>query len=87
MTGGAPGVAAIQEQSIDCANTVRRIQLFSRSIPHSQLGGLDLNETVRDVLNQTQPMWKDDTREAGIEVLVSTNLRDVAPVTGFLSGS
>ena len=31
-------------------------------------------------------MWKDDTREACIDVLVSTNLGDLAPVHGYQKG-
>ena len=51
-------LAAIQEQSEACADTVRRIQLFSRPVPKSKLSCFPVNDVIQEAVKQSEPVWK-----------------------------
>lgn len=79
-------LSAIQEQSVDCANTVKRIQLFARTVPKSHFSRFSLNDAVQDVIKSTQPVWKYRTQKEGIGIRVETELADLPPVYGYWDG-
>jgi PAS domain S-box-containing protein len=79
-------LSAIQEQSVDCANTVKRIQLFSRSVPKSHFSRFSLNDAVHDVIKATKPMWKYRAQKEGIDIRVETDLSVLRPVYGYRDG-
>lgn len=79
-------LSAIQEQSMDCANTVRRIQLFSRTIPHSQFSTLDLNDVVRNAISQNQPTWSHRPKSSGIDIRVLERYGEVPLALGYEKG-
>jgi PAS domain S-box-containing protein len=54
--GVRQALSAIQEQSMECADTVRRIQLFSRNVPRSLFASISVNDAVREVIKQTEPV-------------------------------
>ena len=70
-------LSAILEQSKECADTVRRIQLFSRPVPRRQFTALDVNEVVREVVQTAQSLRRDEARP---EIRVEAALEPVAPV-------
>jgi PAS domain S-box-containing protein len=79
-------LSAIQEQSVECANTVRRIQLFSRSVPRSLFSSFSVNDVVREVIKQTELVWKDQPQQSGIDIRVETDLADLPPIYGYDAG-
>jgi signal transduction histidine kinase len=70
-------LSAILEQSKECADTVRRIQLFSRPVPRRQFTALDVNEVVREVVQTAQSLRRDGAHP---EIRVETALGPLAPV-------
>lgn len=79
-------LSAIQEQSIECANTVRRIQLFSRSAPRSLFSCFSVNDMVREAIKQTKSIWKDQPQQSGINIQVETDFGDLPLIYGYDAG-
>lgn len=79
-------LAAIQEQSEDCAETVKRIQLFSRTVPKSQFSSFSLNDAIQDVISYTKPMWKYRAQKEGFNIRVETELADLPSVHAYRDG-
>lgn len=72
-------LSAILEQSKECADTVRRIQLFSRPVPRRNLTALDVNEVVQEVVQATQSLRSNGAQP---EIRVETALGPLALVQG-----
>jgi PAS domain S-box-containing protein len=79
-------LSAIQEQSMECADTVRRIQLFSRNVPRSLFSNFSINDAVRDVIKQTEPAWKDQPEQSGIDIRVETDLANMPLIYAYDPG-
>lgn len=71
---------AIQHQAQECAETVRRIQMFSRRSPVSKFTYFSINDVVRDVVESMESHWtgKSDTVWSGIQL--EADLQWVAPM-------
>lgn len=54
-------LGAIQSQAQECAETVRRIQMFSRRSPRSKFTYFSLNDVVRDVVESMEHHWSSDS--------------------------
>jgi PAS domain S-box-containing protein len=78
----AEGLDIIERAASDAAETVRRIQEFTKV--HSQENFVLVNphELVRDVIELTRPRWKDQAESRGIYITVTKRLGDVLPVLG-----
>jgi PAS domain S-box-containing protein len=76
------GLNMIERAASDAAETVRRIQEFTRSRPQQDFVIVDLNAVVRDVVELTRPRWKDQAESEGIRITVTECLGDVSPVLG-----
>ena len=70
----------IQHQAQECAETVRRIQMFSRRSPVSKFTYFSINDVVRDVVESMESHWtgKSDTVWSGIQL--EADLQWVAPM-------
>jgi CheY-like chemotaxis protein/two-component sensor histidine kinase len=79
-------LSAIQAQSVECANTVRRIQLFSKSVPRSLFSSFSVNDVVREAIKQTESAWKDQPQQSGIDIRVETDLADLPLIYGCDAG-
>ena len=76
---------AIQQQAQECAETVRRIQLFSRSVPKSKFAYCSVNDVVREVVTLTEPIWRSESKESWTGIQVETDLQWVPPVHAHLA--
>src|SRR5256714_8049899 len=72
----------IERAALDGAQTVRRLQGFTRIRRDQPLVPLDINQVVRDVLDITQSRWKEEPTSRGIALDVRTLLSDVPAVVG-----
>jgi signal transduction histidine kinase/CheY-like chemotaxis protein len=72
----------IERAALDGAQTVRRLQEFTRIRRDQPLVPLDINQVVRDALEITQSRWKEESTSRGIALEVRTRLADVPAVVG-----
>jgi CheY-like chemotaxis protein len=72
----------IEQSSKDGAETVRRIQEFSGMRRDKEFTPLSLNELITDVINVTQPRWKEQTQKKGIQVELVRNLGKIPKILG-----
>ncbi len=72
----------IERSALDGAQTVKRLQEFTRIRRDQPLVPLDVNQVVRDALDITQSRWKDEPTSRGIAVELRTHLADVPAVLG-----
>jgi GAF domain-containing protein len=75
-------VQIIERAALDGAQTVRRLQEFTRTRRDQPFVALDLNEVVRGALDITQSRWREETRSRGVAVDVQTSFASVPPVSG-----
>ena len=76
------GLRMIERSSKDGAETVRRIQEFTGLRRDKEFISLSLNEIITEVVNITQPRWKDQTQKKGIQVELLTQLGDIPLIMG-----
>jgi CheY-like chemotaxis protein len=76
----APALRTIERAVGDAADTVRRIQAFSRAQRGGTASELDLNETVRESIDFTRARWEHEAqvRGAGVEMVFEPG--EVPPV-------
>ncbi len=76
------GLDIIERATSDAAETVRRIQEFTKIRSHMDFVNVDLREVVKDVIELTRPRWKDQAESKGIQITIKERLREVSPVLG-----
>ena len=76
-------IEAIKQATLDCAETVRRVQEFAgvRTVREGFVK-VDVNQIVKDVVAVTKPRWKDEAQASGRRIRVVTYLGLVPPVAG-----
>jgi signal transduction histidine kinase len=83
----APAVARdiqiIRQAAWDGAQTVRRIQEFTRTRQTRPAGRVDLPELLRDVVELTRGRWKDEAQSRGLSYDVRVEAGSVPAVTGI----
>jgi signal transduction histidine kinase len=72
----ARGLETIHQAALDGAQTVRRIQEFTRTRRTRPFRRVDLLDIVREVAEMTRPRWKDEAQSRGISYEVEI---DAAP--------
>jgi len=73
----------IERSSLDGAQTVRRLQEFTRIRRDQPFVVVDLNRLVHEALEVTESRWREEPRRRGIPVEVKTSLRaPLPPVAG-----
>ncbi|RPH83127.1 MAG: response regulator, partial [Candidatus Rokuibacteriota bacterium] len=72
----------IERSALDGAQTVKRLQEFTRIRRDQALVPLDVNEVVRDALDITQSRWKEEPTSRGVTLEVRTVLGKVPAVLG-----
>jgi PAS domain S-box-containing protein len=73
----------IETAALDAAETVRRIQEFTRIRTDKAYSTVDINRVVREVREMSKPRWKDQSQEMGINIEFVPQLSDaVLPVLG-----
>ncbi len=76
------GLDIIERAASDAAETVRRIQEFTRVRSHMDFVIVNLQEVVRDVIELTRPRWKDQAESKGIHITIQKKFGEVLPVLG-----
>jgi len=73
----------IETAALDAAETVRRIQEFTRIRTDKEYSKVDINRIVREIKEMSKPRWKDQSQEMGIHIELVTRLSDdIPPVLG-----
>ena len=75
-----PALAAIQKQAQECAETVRRIQVFARRITPEKFTYFSINDVVREVAELTHLEWGSESKQSWTGIKVETFLKWVPPV-------
>ena len=75
-------IQVIERAALDGAQTVRRLQEFTRIRLDQPFVAVDLNEVVRGALEITQSRWREETRSRGVAVDVQTSFASLPPVAG-----
>ncbi len=73
----------VETAALDAAETVRRIQEFTRIRTDKEYTKIDINRIVDEVKEMSKPRWKDQGQEMGINIELITVLSDdIPPVMG-----
>ena len=75
-------IQVIERAALDGAQTVRRLQEFTRIRRDQPFVAVDLNEVIRGALEITQSRWREETRSRGVAIDVRTSLTSVPGVAG-----
>ena len=72
----------IERAALDGADTVRRVQEFSRVRSDEHFVTLDLNELLREVVERTRQSWETGPRRNGVAVAIELALEACQTVAG-----
>ena len=75
-------VQIIDRVAQDGAQTVRRLQEFTRIRRDQPVVAVDLNDVVRGALEMTESRWRDEPARQGAVIELRTSLPSVPPVAG-----
>ncbi|HEU4439054.1 MAG TPA: GAF domain-containing protein [Methylomirabilota bacterium] len=78
----APALRTIERAAVDAADTVRRIQAFSRAQHGGRATELDLNETVRESIDFTRARWEHEAQVRGAGIQMVFEPGELPPVRG-----
>jgi PAS domain S-box-containing protein len=77
------GLRVIESAALDGAETVRRIQDFSRSGSSQRFSvSVDLAEVISGALDYTRVRWKDDAEVKGLRYTIENTISGPVPVVG-----
>jgi signal transduction histidine kinase/CheY-like chemotaxis protein len=77
----------IEKAALDGAETVRRIQEFTRVRVDSRLFiEVDINELVNDVIEFTRTRWRNEALARGVQISIKKELGDIPIMMGDPSG-
>ena len=72
----------IEKIAKDSAQTVRRLQDFTRKRTHQELFNVDVNSVIKDCIEITKPKWKDEVQRRGILIEIVSSLEEIPSVLG-----
>ncbi|MDI6764413.1 MAG: PAS domain S-box protein [Thermodesulfobacteriota bacterium] len=75
----------IEKVTRDSAQTVKRLQEFTRKRARQELFKLDVNSIVKDAIEITKPKWRNDAQGKGIHIEVLSSLGEVPSAAGDAS--
>jgi PAS domain S-box-containing protein len=75
------GLEAVRTAAQDGADTVRRIQEFTRTRQSRSFGTVDILDVVREVVELTRPRWQDEAQSRGLRYDVTVQ-GEAVPVAG-----
>lgn len=79
----ARALDAVRIAALDGAQTVRRIQEFTRTRRTRPFGRVDLWELLREVVELTRPRWENEAQSRGVAYDVRVEGGPVPPVAGI----
>ena len=75
----------IEKVAWDSAQTVRRLQEFTRKRVRQELFKINVNDIIRDAIEITKPRWKDEAQAKGIHIDMVSNFDEISNVIGDAS--
>ena len=75
----------IEKVARGSAQTVRRLQDFTRRKVHQELYKLNVNSIVKDAIEIAKPSWRDEAQSKGMSIEMVSDFEDIAPVAGSAS--
>ena len=75
----------IEKVAKDSAQTVRRLQDFTRKRVHQELFKVDINSIIKDSIEITKPKWKDEVQSRGVRIEIVSNFEEIPSVSGNAS--
>jgi len=72
----------VERAALDGAQTVRRIQEFTRVRRDQPTERVDLAQVLRDAVEMTRTRWRDEAQARGLEIRLVTEVEPVPPVEG-----
>ena len=75
----------IEKVAKGSAQTVRRLQDFTRKRVHQELFKVDINSIIQDSIEMTKPRWKDEVQNKGIRIEMASKLEEISSVSGNAS--
>jgi CheY-like chemotaxis protein len=75
----------IEKVARSSAQTVRRLQDFTRKSVHQELFKVDVNSIIKDSIEITKPKWKDEVQGRGIHIEMVSNFEEIPTVIGSTS--
>jgi signal transduction histidine kinase/ActR/RegA family two-component response regulator len=72
----------IERSSKDGAETIRRMQEFTGMRKDKEFIHISINQVVDEVVAITQPRWKDQAQERGIQIQLIKELGDIPSILG-----
>ncbi len=75
----------IETSAFDGAETVKRIQEFSRVKADKRFTRVDLKKIVEGAVEITKSRWKDEAQKKGITITLTTSLDELPPILGNAS--
>ena len=80
------GLEVIEKASLDGAETVRRIQEFSRKrADDSDFTQVDIKELINNALEFTKTRWKDETESKGLKIRIKKEFSPLPTIAGSAS--
>ncbi|MHB1390981.1 MAG: PAS domain S-box protein [Thermoleophilia bacterium] len=76
---------AILRAATDAAETVRRIQEFTRVRATRKFTTVDINKVINHSIEVARPRWRDESESRGVRINVQAELAEVPPVNGNTS--
>ena len=76
------GLQIIEKAALDGAETVKRIQDFTRTRTDERFIPLNINELVNDAVSMTSSRWKEDADAEGVVINIKTNLGQIPKIIG-----
>lgn len=77
------GIQIIEKAALDGAETVRRVQEFTRvRADQSAFVEMDINQVVEDAVEFTRSRWKNEAEARGISIDVQREFGDIPPLVG-----
>ena len=76
------GLKIIETAALDGAETVKRIQDFTRTRTGDKFVPVDINEIVKDAVSMTRGKWKEEADASGILIKMETDLQSLPGTLG-----
>ena len=75
----------IKEAASRAADLVKQLSISVRG-EGGELGPVDVDQTLHEAIQSTQPRWKDEAEAQGIHIEIKTHQEATAPIRGTSSG-
>jgi len=79
------GLRIVHKAALEGADTVRRIQEFTRVAKQKEFKKLQVGDIVHDAVRMTEPRWKDQSQRDGIKIDVSVEINSRSFIAGSIT--